>query len=301
MEKTLLQERISSGKAVLIAEIAPPAASDAQAVRSCAKQYAGKVHALGISDNRGDVRMAALAAASLVAAEGVEPILHVVTRDRNRIALASECLGAAALGVRNFLCTTGTHQSLGGCRSARNVFDIDSVQLLQMYSGRNGATAGSTYLSGAGPFCLGAAASPYADPLELQIMRLAKKIEAGAAFLITQPVFDLERFNAWWREVTRRGLHEQTAILAGVQPLTSVEAARACADARPQTTIPDSVLQRLASTGDARSQRAAGVEIAVETIRQLSKLDGLRGFEIRADADDELPLRVIENAGLGVD
>jgi methylenetetrahydrofolate reductase (NADPH) len=301
LEKTRLEERISSGKRILIAEIAPPAASDAQAVRSCARQYAGKVHALGISDNRGDVRMAALAAASLVAAEGVEAILHVVTRDRNRIALASECLGAAALGVRNLLCTTGTHQTLGACRTARNVFDIDSVQLLQMYAGRNGTMAGSSYLPGAGSFCLGAAASPYSDPLELQVMRLSKKIEAGAVFLITQPVFDLERFNTWWKEVIRRRLHERAAFLVGVQPLTSVEAARACVNGRPQAIIPDAVLQRLAAAGDAKSQRATGVEIAVETIRQLSKLEGLRGFEIRADADDEIPLQVIEKAGLRVD
>ena len=161
--------------------------------------------------------------------------------------------------------------------------------------------AGASYLPGAGSFCLGAAASPYSDPLELQVVRLAKKIEAGAVFLVTQPVFDFNRFTTWWNEVIRHRLQERAAIIAGVQPFTSVEAARACANARPQTMIPDSVLQRLASAGDARSQRATGVEIAVETIQRLSKLDGLRGFEIRADADDELPLQVIENAGLRVD
>jgi methylenetetrahydrofolate reductase (NADH) len=301
LQKTRLEERILSGQPLLIAELAPPAGADAEAVRTCARQFAGKIHALGVSDNRDDVRMAAMAAAALVAAEGVEPILHVVTRDRNRIALASECLGAAALGIRNLLCTTGTHQTLGSCRTARNVFDIDSIQLLQMYAGRNGVTAGSAHLPGAGSFCLGATASPYSDPVELQVMRLAKKVAAGAQFLVTQPVFDVERFKVWWNEVTGRGLHEKTAVLVGIQPLAGAEAAKAYAGARPQLIIPDALLRRLEAGGDLKSQRAAGIEIATETIRQLSQLKGLRGFEIRVEDDDEAALEVIGNAGLRVD
>jgi methylenetetrahydrofolate reductase (NADPH) len=300
-QKTRLEERILSGKPLLIAELAPPTGGDAQAVQACAKRFAGKIHALGVSDNRDDVRMAALAAAALVAAQGVEPILHVVTRDRNRIALASECLGAAALGIRNFLCTTGTHQTLGPSRTARNVFDIDSIQLLQMYAGKNGTVAGSAHLPGAGTFCLGAAASPYSDPLELQVMRLAKKIAAGARFLVTQPVFDVERFKTWWNEVTRRGLHEKAAILAGIQPLTSAEAAKTCAGARPQLMIPDALLQRLSAKADAGAQRAAGIEASLQTIQELSQLKGLRGFELRAELDDQAALEVIEKAGLRVD
>ena len=134
VERTNLRERIESGKSILIAEVSPPASDDAAAVRAVADRYAGKVHALGVSDNRDRVCMSALAAASLVASGGVEPILHIVTRDRNRIALISECLGAQALGIRNILCTTGTHQTLGQFRAARNVFDIDSIQLLQTYA-----------------------------------------------------------------------------------------------------------------------------------------------------------------------
>ena len=288
-QQTRLRRQIASGETVLIVGVDPPKQADAEAVRSCVKHYAGKVHGLSVSDNRDDVRMSALAAASLVASAGVEPILHVVTRDRNRIALASVCLGAQALGVRNLLCTTGTHQTLGVCGQARNVFDVDSIQLLQMYRDL-GADGGG--------LCLGATAAPYADPLELQVMRLAKKVAAGAEFLITQPVFDVERFEAWWSAVTARGIHEQVVILAGIRPLTNAESARAYAEKPPRPMIPEAMLERVCSAGDTRAQRAAGIQIAVETIGKLSAMAGLRGFEIRSDGDDEAALEVIEKAGL---
>ena len=290
-QQTHLEQQIESGKQILIAEIAPPRQGDAVAIRAGAKRYAGRVDALGISDNRDEVRTSALATASLVAAEGVEPILHVVTRDRNRIALASQGLGACALGVRNVLCTTGTHQTLGACGSARNVFDVDSIQLLQMYAGLGG-NGDPTAL------CLGAAAAPYADPIELQIMRLTKKVTAGAKFLITQPVYDLERFETWWREVTRCGIHEKVAILAGIAPLTDAESARALAEKRPCPMIPDVVIERLSSKSDKAAQRFAGIDMACDTIKKLAALDGLRGFEIRSDADDDVALDVIEKSGL---
>ena len=166
-QATGLQERIASGKTILLAEIPPPQGADPAPLRAAAKRYAGKVHAVGVSDNRDRVAMSALAAASLLTAEGVEPILHVTTRDRNRIALVSEALGAQALGIRNLLCTSGTHQTLGSFRAARNVYDIDSVQLLQTYANlaSDCRLLGESGMEGAGPFCLGAVASPDADPL----------------------------------------------------------------------------------------------------------------------------------------
>jgi methylenetetrahydrofolate reductase (NADPH) len=244
--------------------------------------------------------MSALAAASLVAAEGVEPILHLVTRDRNRIALASECLGAHALGVRNLLCTTGTHQTLGICHGARNVFDIDSIQLLQMCSGlpSGGAILEGEGLEFAGSLCLGAVASPFADPLEMQVLRLAKKVSCGAKFLITQPVFDVERFETWWNEVTRAGIHERAAILAGIQPLADAESAAVWARTSPRPMIPEAVLSRLSSETGETAQRAVGIALACETIQRLSGLEGLRGFEIWPDGDDDAALEVIEKSGL---
>lgn len=301
-EKTRLDVLIASGKPILVMEMAPPDGSDLEAVRSCARHFAGRVHALGVSDNKDGVRMSALAAASAIASEGVEPILHLVTRDRNRIALGSECLGAHALGVRNLLCTTGTHQTLGRCRGARNVFDIDSIQLLQMCADLTSSRAvlGGDGLRCAGSFCLGAVAAPYADPLEMQVARLAKKASGGAKFLITQPVFDLERFETWWSEVTRVGIHERVAILAGILRLPDAESAKTWADTSPRPMIPDAILERLASKGDPSGQRAVGIELACETIERLSNLEGLRGFEIRSDGDDAAADEIIERSGLGI-
>jgi len=301
-EKTNLDTLIDSGKPILVTEMAPPDGSDLEAVRSCARRYAGRVHALGVSDNRDGVRMSALATASVVASEGIEPILHLVTRDRNRIALASECLGAHALGVRNLLCTTGTHQTLGSCRGAKNVFDIDSIQLLQMCADltRSRAVLGAGGLQCAGSFCLGAVAAPFADPLEMQVARLAKKAAAGAKFLITQPVFDLERFETWWTEVTRVGIHERIAILAGILPLPDAESAKTWAETSPRPMIPDAVLARLSSKSDEVGQRALGIELACETIKRLSDLEGLRGFEIRTDGDDDAADEIIERSGLRI-
>ncbi len=302
-QKTKLQERIQSGRPILIAEVSPPTGSDPSPLRELARGFAGKVHAVGISDNRDGVCMSALAAASLVASEGVEPVLHVITRDRNRIALVSDCLGAAALGVRNVLCTSGTHQTLGRFRSARNVFDVDSIQLLQTVAGlgSDASVVGEEVIEPVGPLCLGGVASPCADPLPLQVMRLAKKVRAGAQFVITQPVFDLDRFDTWLKEVVGRGIHQQVAILAGIKVLTDAETARAYAGRRPLPMIPEAVLERLASKSDKGGQRAAGIEIAVETIERLSAAEGLRGFEICADADAGAALEVIEKAGLGTD
>jgi len=300
-QATGLQERIASGKTILLAEIHPPRGADPAPLRAAAKRYAGKVHAVGVSDNRDRVAMSALAAASLLKAEGLEPILHVTTRDRNRIALVSEALGAQALGIRNLLCTSGTHQTLGSYRAARNVYDIDAVQLLQTYDhlASDGGLLGESGLEGAGPFCLGAVASPDADPSALQLLRLAKKTRAGARFLVTQPVYDLERFEAWWQEVTRRGLHDQAAILAGIQPLS--DACLAQTGPRPRPRIPDALAGRVASQSDPDARRAAAIEIALETIRRVSDLPGMRGFCISADGDHEAALQIIEMSGLAGD
>jgi methylenetetrahydrofolate reductase (NADPH) len=298
---TRLQERIASGKPLLIAEISPPLGADPAPVREMAKRFEGKVHALGISDNRDGVSMAALAAAAIVADEGVEPILHVTTRDRNRIGLVSEVLGSQALGIRNVLCTSGSHQTLGRFRAAKNVYDVDSIQLLQIYANLAGEcdALGENGIDGAGPFCLGGVASPDADPLELQVSRALKKANAGAAFLITQPIFDLERFDAWWKEVTRCGIHEKVAIVAGIQSLGQAELAAAKEGKRRPYKIPAALVERVTLKSDSTSQQAAAVEMAVETIGKLSRYGGLRGFAVCGDGDHDAALTIIEKSGLG--
>ncbi len=287
----------------MIAEVTPPLGGDPAPVGQVAASYAGKVHALGVSDNRGRVAMSALAASSLVRAAGVEPILHVVTRDRNRIALVSDYLGARALGIGNVLATSGTHQTLGRPRAAKNVFDLDSIQLIKTFAtlADDARVVGEEGIDGCGPVCLGAAASPWADPVELQMIRLAKKVDAGAQFVITDPVFDPDGFDRWWNEVTARGIHQRVAILAGVRLLGSAEEAKAFAAGRPDPRVPDAVVERMGSAGDPGAQRAAGIEVAVETIQRLSRIEGLRGFQICGEGDDEAAVAVIEKSGLRAD
>ncbi len=300
-QPTDLQQRLASGKNVLLAEISPPPEAAPQGVQELAKRFAGKVHALGVSDNRQRVGMAALAAASLVAGQGVEPVLHVTTRDRNRIALVSEVLGAHALGIRNILCTSGTHQTLGHFRAAKNVYDVDVIQLLQTCANlaNDAALVGEAAIAGADGFCLGAVAAPNADPLELQMIRLTKKVSAGAGFLVSQPVYDLERFSAWWAEVARRGLHEKVAILAGIEPLGDNELESARAKRRPSPRIPEAVFQQVASKTDAAARRRAAIDLAVETVKRLSGTKGLRGFSIAVNGDQDAALEIIEKSGLG--
>ena len=245
IEPTGLQQRITAGKPLLLAEISPPQGAIPPRCASWPAAAPGKFHAVGVSDNRDHVAMSALAAAALVAAEGVEPILHVVTRDRNRIALVSDALGAQALGIRNLL----VHQR--HARDARTVprgeerFRRRSrpvARHVQPIWPQNGALVGEKGIAGAGPFCLGGVASPNADPLELQVLRMAKKVGNGARFLDHPPVFDLERFAAWWQEVTRHGLHEKAAIVAGIQPLADGQKAAELAAKRPRPRIPEAVL-----------------------------------------------------------
>ncbi|HBG04882.1 MAG: hypothetical protein A2075_01860 [Geobacteraceae bacterium GWC2_58_44] len=302
-EKTQLHNRIESGKQLLLAESSPPKGADPAALRDLARTLAGKVHALGVSDNRDGVHMSALAAAALIGAEGIEPIVHMTTRDRNRIALASDCLGAQAMGIRNLLCTTGTHQTLGPCRSAKNVFDVDSIQLLGICNslGVDASPLGEDSFEGAGPLCLGSTASPFADPREMQVIRLAKAVAAGSRFVITQPVFDLERFALWWEEVTKRGLHEKVAIIAGIRPLADADHALAYAAKRPSPMIPAAALERISAAGDKKGQRAAGIEIAVETVQRLAGLKGLRGFELRVDGEVDIAMELLEKSGLRID
>jgi methylenetetrahydrofolate reductase (NADPH) len=294
-EKTGLLKRIESGKQIVTAEISPPKSSDAASVRALAKQYSGKVHALGVSDNRDGVRMSAVAAAAIIASENVEPILHMATRDRNRTALISDFLGACALGICNVLCTSGTHQTLLPFHAAKNVFDIDATILLQSLHGlkKNASIVGEENIDGHVSYCLGAVASPCADPLELQLPRLAQKIFVGAQFIVTQPVFDLNRFGTWWKEVVNRGLYAKAAFIAGIKVLTTVEKAKAYIEKRPDPLVPADVLLRLSSKSDKIAVRSEGIKIALETIEKLGAVDGLRGFEIVSDDDNDAALEVL--------
>ncbi len=185
---------------------------------------------------------------------------------------------------------------LGRFRAAKSVYDIDAVQLLQTYARlpSDAALVGEAGIALSGPFCLGGVASPEADPLTLQVTRLGKKVAAGAAFLVTQPVYDLERFQAWWAEVTRAGLHRQVAILAGIRPLGDEDLEALRSGRHPRPRIPESAVRQVTAKDDAASRQRAAVALALETAGRLSALEGLRGFSVSADGSPDAALEIIE-------
>ena len=279
--QTELQRKINNGDMILLSEISPPQSGDPKALTSISKEYAGKVCALGISDNKEEICMSAMAASSIVAKTGIEPIMHVITRDKNRIALISDFLGAQSLGIHNILLTSGTHQTLGPYKEAKNVFDIDSIQLIDMiHTLSQHGIAGKQEFSGINSTCIGATADPFADPLSLQIMKLTKKINAGAVFIITKPIFSINRFQTWWEKVKAFGLHEKAAIIAGVRVLTHKDEMQQLIQSRPDPVIPKEVIERMESQENPDAMKEEGIKIALETIETLTAMKGLRGFEI---------------------
>jgi methylenetetrahydrofolate reductase (NADPH) len=295
-DRTTLKGRIESGKPVVTIELSPSRDASTDALKAAATKLKGSVHAIGVSDNRTHIGVSSLAASSIISSFGVEPIMHMVTRDRNRVALLSDVLGARAIGIPNLLVTSGTHQTLGSFRAAKNVFDLDAVQLLKECSGNgtileNGAADNS--------LCLGATASPFADPAELQLMRLVKKVSVGAMFVITQPIYDTDRFADWWKLVVAKGIHEKTAVIAGIKPLLSAVAAKESASKRPNPRIPEAISKRLLAKSDKAAARAEGIAVAVETIDRLRSLKGIRGFDILSDGDPDAAQEIIDKSGLG--
>jgi methylenetetrahydrofolate reductase (NADPH) len=289
------QQMLQKGQFVIVAECVPPSRPDAEAVKAAAAALRGKVDAVGVADNRLEIMMSAVATAALLRAEGVEPIVHITTRDRNRIALMSDVLGAHALGLRNFLCTSGDHQTLGRERAARNVFDLDSVQWLSVLDRlrREGVLFEQGRSVGPCEMCLGATANPLADPREMQLIRVGKKVKAGADFIVTQPMFDAEVVEQWLGSLQEWGVTGKTAILIGILVAPSAAKAREMREKVPGIVIPDAVIQRLESVGPDR-QEAEAIAIAVEVIGRMRGLNGIRGFYLMTEGDHAAAVDVIE-------
>jgi methylenetetrahydrofolate reductase (NADPH) len=222
-----------------------------------------------------------------------------VVRDRNRIALQSDILGASAIGIRNILCLSGDHQSFGNQPQALGVFDIDSIQFVQTTKTMRdeGTVLGGDPLTKPPKLFIGAVANPFADPLQLRVIRLAKKITAGADFIQTQCVYNLKRFKEWMRLITERGLVEKTNILAGITPLKSASMAHHMRDRVSGMDIPDEVMKRMEGVPKTR-QREEGLSICVETIQTLKEMQGIKGFHIMAIEWEEAVGEIVEQAGL---
>lgn len=291
-----LQRLLEGGTFTFTTEIGPPMSAEAEGVRKKARLLSGYADAANITDNQAAVvRMSSIAAGIVALGEGMEPVVQMTCRDRNRIALQSDLLGAWALGARNLLCLSGDHQALGNHQAAKNVYDVDSIQLLQAV---RRLQEDGVFLSGSKcktppGFFLGATANPFADPPELQMIRLKKKVAAGARFIQTQAIYDVGAFEAWMAEVRRLGLHEKAYFMAGIvanKSVKSLEMTKLVAGMR----VPDSYLDRMRAAPDAASE---GKAIALELIERLRGIEGVAGIHLMSVGWEDVVPELAKAAG----
>jgi methylenetetrahydrofolate reductase (NADPH) len=291
---------LRSGRFAVTAELNPPDSADPHAVYDRALVLASVCDAINATDASGaNVHMSSVGVCALLTRAGYEPVMQVSCRDRNRIAIQGDLLGAAAMGVRNVLCLTGDGVQAGDQPEAKPVFDLDSITLLRTARllRDEGRLLSGRPLEARPAFFLGAAENPFAPPFEERARRLAKKVEAGAEFIQTQFCFDVTRLEAFLRRVRDLGLHEKAAILVGVGPLQSAKAAEWMRSHIPGVVVPDEVIRRLRGVPPAR-ERDEGKRLCVEIIQRVRELDGVRGVHVMAYRQEELVAEIIEAAGL---
>lgn len=315
-----LERILRAGHFAVTGELGPPQSADAEVITKKATLLKGYCDAVNITDNQtAIVRMSSIGAGALVVQAGLEPVIQMTCRDRNRLAIQSDLLGAYALGMRNLLCLTGDHQTFGNHPTAKNVFDIDSIQQIQMVAGMRDDRIFQCGDEMKGPeprFFVGAASAPFADPLEFRPYRLAKKVKAGADFIQSQLIYDIEAFKTFMEKVRKLGVHEETYFLAGVGPLKSPGMARYMKNNVPGILIPDEIINRMTQAGapwaekskdeltkeDKRDRSAAwketGIQICIELILQLQEIEGVAGVHIMAIEWEEAVKPIVEGAGL---
>jgi len=295
-----LEKVLKSGQLAVTSECGPPRSSAPEGIIKKGNLIKNHVDAINITDNQTSVtRLCSLAACVHLKLQGLDPVLQMVVRDRNRIALQSDILGAASFGINNVLCLSGDHQSFGDNPQAQNVFDIDSMQLVQTV--RRMRDEGR-FLSGdeikvPPNMFVGAAANPFADPFKIRVPRLAKKIAAGAEFIQTQCIYNVDKFELWMQGVRDRGLHDKVFILAGITPMRSVGMAKYLRKSVPGMDVPEELIKRLSGV-EKEKQAAEGITIAVETIQRLKEVKGVAGFHVMAIEWEEKVPEIVERAGL---
>ena len=295
-----LKKILDEGHLAVTSECGPPRGSDATAITKKAEMIKNHVDAINITDNQTSVtRLCSLAACIHLKLMGVEPTLQMVVRDRNRIALQSDILGAASFDINNILCLSGDHQQFGDCPQGQNVFDLDSMQLIQTvrYMRDEGKFLGGDDIDRPPQLFVGAAANPFADPFEIRVPRLAKKIAAGVEFIQTQCIYNLEKFELWLKLARDRGLHEKAHILAGVTPFKSAGMAKYMKNRVPGMDVPDEVVKRMSGVPKEK-QPDEGIDICVETIQRLKEVEGVKGFHIMAIEWEEKVPEIVERSGL---
>lgn len=295
-----LERVLAAGHFSVTAECGPPRGADPNVVTEKAAFVKGNVDACNVTDNQTSVvRMSSLAGCMLVRDAGVEPLIQMVVRDRNRIALQSDLLGASALGVRNLLCLSGDHQKFGDDPQAKNVFDIDSMQLIHMVKTMRdeGVFPSGDKLEGNPKFYIGCAVNPFADPYEIRVARLKLKMEAGADFVQTQCIYNMPKFIQYMEDAKKQGLHEKINILAGVTPLKSAGMAKFMNRMVAGIDIPEEVIKRIADEPKEK-QAAKGIEVCIEQIGELKEMEGIAGIHVMAIEWEEKLAEIIGGAGL---
>jgi 5,10-methylenetetrahydrofolate reductase len=315
-----LERVLRAGHFAVTAELGPPQSADASVIHKKAALLKGCCDAVNLTDNQtAIVRMSSIGAGAIVLQEGLEPVIQMTCRDRNRLAIQSDLLGAYALGIRNLLCLSGDHQNFGNHPTAKNVYDMDSIQLVQMVAAmRDGRVfqCGEAFKGQEPRFFVGAAAAPFADPIDFRPYRLGKKVKAGASFVQTQLIYDIPAFKTFMEKVRQLGLHEQVYILAGVGPLKSPGMARYMKDSVPGLWVPDELISRMEQAGapwagipkdeltkedkKARSEawKQEGIQICIELIQQIREIEGIAGVHIMAIEWEEAVKPIVEGAGL---
>ncbi|MFV9646604.1 MAG: methylenetetrahydrofolate reductase, partial [Desulfobacterales bacterium] len=269
-----LEKILAAGHLAVTSECGPPRGSDPEVIIKKADMIKDHVDAINITDNQTSVtRMCSLAACIRLKLMGLEPVLQMVTRDRNRLALQSDILGAASFDINNILCLSGDHQSFGDCSQGQNVHDIDSIQLIQTvrHMRDEGKFLGGDDINRPPKMFVGAAANPFADPFEIRVPRLAKKVAAGVEFIQTQCIYNLDKFEQWMKMVCDRGLHEKVNILAGMTPMKTAGMAKYMKNRVPGMDVPDEVVKRLADTPKEK-QGEEGIKICIEAIQRLKEV-----------------------------
>jgi methylenetetrahydrofolate reductase (NADPH) len=295
-----LEKILAAGHLAVTSECGPPRGSDGDVITKKAEMIKDYVDAINITDNQTSVtRLCSLAAVIRIKLMGLEPILQMVTRDRNRIALQSDILGAASFDIHNILCLSGDHQNFGDNPQGQNVFDIDSMQLIQTvrYMRDEGKFLGGDDIDRPPQLFVGAAANPFADPFEIRIRRLAKKVAAGVEFIQTQCIYNLDKFELWMKQARDLGLHEKVYILAGVTPFKSAGMAKYMKNRVPGMDVPDEVVERMSGVAKEK-QPEEGINICVESIQRLKEVEGVRGFHVMAIEWEEMVPEIVKRSGL---
>ena len=295
-----LQQILSKGEFAVTAECGPPRGANPEVIREKGGVLKGYVDAVNVTDNQtAIVRMSSIAACCHLLQIGLEPVVQMVTRDRNRIALQSDIMGAYSLGIKNILCLSGDHQSFGSQPDALNVFDIDSMNLIRTVQTmrEKGKDMSGFELNESPRMFIGAAANPFADPFEYRVIRLAKKIDAGADFIQTQCIYNMDRFKEWMKMAREEGLTEKVHILGGVTPLKSAGMAKFMNNKVAGMDIPESLIKQMEGVPKEKAIEE-GIKICLETITELREMEGIHGVHIMAIEWEEVVSRIVESAGL---